>query len=242
MGGCGQIGTAVANILQDHNHDVYIMDKKDELLEPPKNKKYGFMHVCIPYSDYFLDNVRRAIRAYDPTYVIVHSTVPVGTTRRIGAYAAHCPVRGQHPHLEEGIQKFLMYIGAHNEKTRAAVKAHLQGVRIRVETWSKPESTELAKQLCLSRYLNDLAFHETAYKACQKFGVPPIHVLEWTWSYNDGYAGTKYVRPELTFPMGKVGGHCVMPVSKMLANQTQYRFFRRNIEVFDEKSSVRKAR
>ena len=240
MGGLGQIGKALANILDDHNHSVYIIDKKDDILEPPERLKYGFLHVCIPHSENFLTAVRNAVRKYEPEFVVVHSTVPVGTTRRIGYFAAHSPVRGQHPHLEEGVQKFVKYVGAHHPKTREAVVAHLRGLRLTVRAWDKPEDTELAKLLCLSRYLNDLAFYETAFKSCQKFKVAPVRMLEWTWTYNDGYAGTKYVRPELTFPMGKVGGHCVIPVSKMLSNQTQYRFFRKNLDVFVGNRSPRK--
>lgn len=233
MGGLGQVGSALVDILEEHRHRVHILDKAEEM-EVPKNGKYDFLHVCIPYGDYFVSQVNRVVRDYDPTYVIVHSTVPVGTTRRIGPFAAHSPVRGQHPNLKDGLLKFTKYVGAHHDKTRAAVVTHLRELRMNVEPWNKAEDTELMKGLCLSRYLNDLAFYETAFKACKKFGVAPIRFVQWTNSYNDGYVGSKYMRPELTFPMGRVGGHCVMPVSKMLSNQTGYKFFRKNLDVFDE--------
>lgn len=231
MGGCGQVGTAIANILEENGNRVHVLDKKGDY-KPPAHCKYNFLHVCIPFSDYFLETVGKAVREYDPDFVIVHSTVPVGTTRKIGSFAAHSPIRGNHPDLEGGVKSFVKYVGAHNDKTRAAVSAHMRGLGLKVEEWPKAEDTELAKLLCLARYLNDLAFYETSYKACKKFSVPPIRLIEWTWTYNDGYKGTKHKRAELTFPMGKVGGHCVMPVSKMLSGQTGYKFFKRNLDVF----------
>lgn len=231
MGGKGQVGTALCEILEANRVDPYALDKEGDF-EPPPNLKYTFLHVTIPYTDLFFYHVRRAIKKYDPEFVVVHSTVPVGTTRRFGSFAAHSPVRGQHPNLKDGLLKFTKYVGAHNDKTRIAVLNHLRELRMTAEGWSKAEDTELMKELCLSRYLNDLAFYETGFKACKKFGVAPIRMVQWTNSYNDGYAGTRYVRPELTFPMGKVGGHCVMPVAKMLSSQTGYKFFKKNLDVF----------
>lgn len=240
MGGMGQVGQAICGILKDHKHDVFVLDKKGEF-EPSESLKYDFLHVCIPHGEYFLENVRKAVRKYQPQYVIVHSTVPVGTTRKIGWFAAHSPVRGQHPNLKEGIQKFVKYMGASSVKTRVECSWHLKSLGLNVEVWNHSNDTELMKLLCLSRYLNDLAFYETAFKACKKFKVGPVRMLQWTYTYNDGYKETKYVRPELSFPMGKVGGHCVMPVSRMLSGQTGYKFFRKNLDVFDEKASGAKA-
>lgn len=231
MGGLGQVGGAICALLKKNKERFSVLDKSGDF-QAPLQTKYDFLHVAIPYSDYFLQSVRACISSYSPAFVIVHSTVPVGTTRKLGSFVAHSPVRGQHDSLEGGLLKFKKYIGAHSDKTRQAVASHLRSLGITVDVWNRPEDTELMKLLCLSRYLNDIAFYETAFKTCRKFGVAPIRLVQWTNSYNDGYAGTKWVRPELTFPMGKVGGHCVMPVSKMLSGQTGYKFFRKNLDVF----------
>lgn len=231
MGGLGEVGAALCEVLNKNGNIIYVLDKKDDF-RPPEGRKYEFLHVTIPFSDSFHSAVRSAIRDYDPRYVVIHSTVPVGTTRKLGNFCAHSPVRGQHPNLAAGIRKFVKYVGAHKDETRYAVVDHLESVGLTAEGWSKPEDTELMKMLCLSRYLNDLAFYEAGFRTCKKFSVAPIRMVHWTNSYNDGYRGTKYVRPELSFPMGKVGGHCVMPVSKMLFNQTGYKYFKKNLEVF----------
>ena len=238
MGGCGQVGKALVDIIDKKKNKVYILDQKDDM-RPSKDLFYEFLHVTIPYSMYFLQAVRIAIRTYEPKYIVIHSTVPVGTTRRFGDFAAHSPVRGQHNDLENGIFNFPKYVGAYDEKTRTAVVAHLRASGIPAEGWRKPEETELNKLLCLSRYLNDISFCEVAFRLSRRFNVAPSRFVQWTNSYNDGYHGTKWVRPELIFPMGKVGGHCVMPVSKMLVNQTRYDWLKRNVDLFEKRRHER---
>jgi len=232
MGGMGQVGKALVKMLDKNETRAYILDKKGGFY-PSEILEYEFMHVTIPYTDYFFEAVRNAISKYNPRYVVVHSTVPVGTTRRIGSFAAHTPVRGQHNNLEDGMKRFVKYVGAHNPKTLNAVGTHLINSGFLIELWRKPEETELMKMLCLTRYLSDLSFYEVGFKACRRFGVAPSRLLQWTNTYNDGYRGTKWQRPELTFPRGKVGGHCVLPVSKMLANQVQYGWLKKNIQLFE---------
>jgi hypothetical protein len=230
MGGLGQVGSALAGILEDHRCRVYILDKKEDFRPPKGNVE--FLHVTVPWHDKFVETVKRVKHEYQPKWIIVHSTVPVGTTRKIGYNAIHSPVRGQHDDLEHGLQRFMKYVAGVTEEGTKAAYTHLKTAGIPAEKWTSPEETELNKLLCLSRYLNDLAFYETAFRISKKFKVSPARMIQWTYSYNDGYANSKYTRPEFTFPMGVVGGHCVMPVSKILANQTQDAWLRRNIKLF----------
>lgn len=232
MGGMGQVGSALCTALNKGRNIVYILDKKDDYA-PPKNGDYDFLHVTIPYHRHFKEAVWEAIETYQPRYTVIHSTVPVGTTRSFGRHTAHSPVRGQHDSLESGVAKFTKYVGASELKTREAVISHFVSSGIKAEGWRKPEDTELMKLMCLSRYLNDLSFYEEAFKICRRFDVTPLRLIQWTSTYNDGYIDTKWVRPELTFPRGIVGGHCVMPVSKMLTNQTRNKWLQRNIDLFE---------
>lgn len=239
MGGCGKVGTALVDALNVRSNEVFILDQQEDF-KPTEDIEYEFLHVAIPFTPYFNAAVKNAIRNYSPRYVVIHSTVPVGTTRRLGSNAAHSPVRGQHDRLNEGVYKFIKYVGAHNAKTREAVAEHLASVGMPVEVWGKPEDTELMKLLCLTRYLNDLAFYEASFGLCRRFGVSPGRLVQWTGTYNEGYQGTNWTRPELVFPMGKVGGHCVMPVAKMLFNQNQSTWLKRNIELFEKSPKEKK--
>ena len=227
MGGLGQVGSALVRVLSKANK-VYVLDQGGR----PDVGAVDFLHVAIPFSHDFTDFVRSEISYYSPRHVVVHSTVPVGTTRGLGLNAAHSPVRGQHNDLARALTRFVKYVGAADAGTLRAVLRHLRGSGIKAEAMESPEATEMSKLLCLSRYLNDLAFQETAWQLCNKYGVTPKSIRDWTRTYNAGYKGTKWVRPDLDFPMGKVGGHCVRPVSEMLAKQANNSFLRRNMEVF----------
>jgi hypothetical protein len=228
LGGMGSVGRALVTVLAKNN-EVFIVDKK---LCQNKSNHCDFLHVCIPYSDSFLADVTSECIQYPYSVVIIHSTVPVGTTRSlIGNRIFHAPVRGQHSDLEGGLRKFKMPVAGFGDA--GAVLSHLTNSGIPCELWASPEETEMAKLLCLSRYANTLAWYENADKICKQFGVDRSVVQKWTNSYNDGYFGTPYQRENLTFPNGKVGGTCVLPVTRMLQEQTGDEFTLRNLKIFE---------
>lgn len=237
MGGKGKVGSVIAKIAAQKFGCVHVLDKGQDTV--PAVVPMDFLHVCIPYSKTFVKDVRKVAATYSAHYIIVHSTVPVGTTRLLGAHAAHSPVRGQHDNLAWGIKRFIKYVAGVTPRTGKECEAHLRGMGLGVIRWGKPEDTELMKLLCLSRYMNDLAFYEVAEALCRKAGVAPVKLLEWTWSYNDGYEampGMRYRRPELTFPKGVAGGTCVTPVSRMLYEQTRHPWLKRNLDIFAKKA------
>jgi len=227
MGGLGEVGRALATLLKK-KHKVYILDKHGR----PDAEKVDFLHVAIPYGKDFENWVKIETDFYKPRYTVIHSTVPVGTTRLIGGKIAHSPIRGQHNDKRYGFWKFIKYVGALDKRTQAAVTEHLAGVGLTVSGGWKPEETELAKLLCLSRYLNDLAFMETASRLCKRFRARRDVVTDWTMTYNMGYAKSKWIRPLLDFPEGRVGGHCVIPVSRMLVEQTENEWLDKNLALF----------
>lgn len=238
MGGWGKVGRAVGHIVEQKYGcgASLILDKTAPL---PKKQKVDFLHVCIPFSKTFVQDVKRAMKSYPPKYVIVHSTVKVGTTRKLGDNAAHSPIRGQHDELTDSTKRFVKYVGGNTDKTGKQCKTHIESLGLNVALWGKSEETELMKLLCLSRYLNDLSYYETAYNICNRFKVPPERLQEWTSTYNQGYKdGSKghFSRPELRYPHGVAGGTCVLPVSKMLFEQTNSDWLKRNIETFQPKT------
>ena len=90
--GLGEVGTAISNILNCDGIDAGDANSQD----------YEMLHICFPYSDAFVESVKAYKRIYKSEYVVVHSTVPVGTCDAEGW--VHSPVRGVHPNLEEGIR------------------------------------------------------------------------------------------------------------------------------------------
>ena len=97
--GKGEVGNALFRILGG-----WVIDK-NEL----GTMGFDIIHICFPYSDEFESEVRRYQDYYKPKYTIIHSTVPVGTSRKLNAI--HSPIRGIHPNLDAGIRTFVKFIG-----------------------------------------------------------------------------------------------------------------------------------
>jgi hypothetical protein len=95
-----------------------------------------------------------------------------------------------------------------------------------------PNDTETLKLLCLFRYMNDLAFYETAGTVLDSLKVNRNLLNVWTSAYNDGYKGTKFSRSILSFPNGKIGGSCVAQNSKLLYTLTNNEWIKKALELF----------
>ena len=202
-------------------------------------KDCDYLHVCIPYSDDFVDQVCECIEKETPKNVIIHSTVQVGTTRKIVEQSGlinicHAPVRGVHPNLYEGLKTFPMYIG-YDETQHAKVGFFRQlltkdfisellfllgGIGVKAKIVNKFETSELAKIASTTYYGMCIAFHGEMQSLCGEMGLSFEEVMtEWNKGYNAGYEklGMDHVvRPVLSPPDKKIGGHCVIANAKLL--------------------------
>lgn len=90
--GYGEIGQSLCKVL-NKKYSIDIIDINIE----PNVSGVDVMHVCFPYSKNFIKEVKRYRKKYKPNYIIIHSTVKIGTAKKCKAY--YSPVRGIHPHL-----------------------------------------------------------------------------------------------------------------------------------------------
>jgi len=209
--GAGEMGRALFEILKK-NFDVSLRDKEGETSE-----HYDVLHIAYPPFSGFVKATKKYMREYGAPLVIVHSTVPVGTTKRLGASAVHSPIRGVHPHLTKGIRTFVKYFGG--PKAVSAAR-YFSKLGIPVKTFKDAETTELLKILDTTYYGWNIMFAKEAKTLCEKFGVDfdDVYTVP-NRDYNDGYAklGMEHVtRPVLKYVRGKIGGHCVIPNTKLL--------------------------
>lgn len=209
--GLGEVGSAIQRILLCDGWDS---TKKRK----PENKPYDMLHICFPYSDSFVESVQKYVHEYIPKYVVVHSTVPVGTCDEHGWI--HSPVRGVHPNLEKGIRTFTKYFGGIN----ADVAAHVfteQGIT--TLTTVKAKDTEALKLWDTTQYGIMIALEKEIYAYCKRHGLDFDLVYKHAnKSYNEGYM--KLERPEVVRPYldqhdGPIGGHCVIPNATIMRNQ-----------------------
>jgi len=208
--GAGEVGRALFFSLITH-YQVFCFDKKYQPC------KATYLHICFPYSKDFVREVKKYQRIYKPKYTIVHSTVPVGTSRKCGAI--HSPVRGIHPFLQEGLKTFIKYLGG--EKA-SEVADYFRRAGFRVYLFDKPETTELMKILSTTFYGTCIEFTKEVKRLCQKYKVPFEAWTIWTKDYNEGYKKLgfpEFQRPNLVPIMKKTGGHCVRPNYQLLKSK-----------------------
>jgi UDP-N-acetyl-D-mannosaminuronate dehydrogenase len=218
MMGLGQVGSAIKQIEVEAGNIVYDYDLKvsPERPELPMDEHLDVLNVCIPFGKSFILDVSTLINHYNPELTIIHSTVPVGTTRKIlnktKTPVVHSYVRGIHPNLYSGIKEFVKYVGALPAHANDAM-FHLSTLGLKTEYLGVPEYTELAKIADTTYYGWNILFAKELKKItdAEKLDFHTVYNIP-NQSYNEGYTnlGMKnVVRPILYPPVGKIGGHCV---------------------------------
>lgn len=210
--GYGEVGQAIAKFYK--NPKIKDLNKDDGL------KGAGILHICIPWSENFVKIVKKEIKEIKPKLTIIHSTVAPGTTKKIGRMVVHSPVRGIHPHLHEGINTFVKYIGADNKKAGNLAKSHLESLGIKTKVFMPSATTEIGKLLDTSYYGLCIAWHGEMKKICDKFGINfEEAITDFNRTYNEGYKKLEklnVIRPVLRPPDPTIGGHCIIPNTKIL--------------------------
>lgn len=202
--GAGEVGRAIAAVLPG---DVYLRDVDGV------TQRAETLHICFPWSPSFEREAARYIAECQPGVAVIHSTVPVGTSRRLGA--VHSPVTGRHPSLEQSVRTFAKFFGG-GRAALAAAPFMAQGVTCRLVP--DPETTEAGKLLATLQHGWMVAIQKEAYRFCREQGADPaIAYREMNRAYNAGYAalGEPWALPVLRDVPGPIGGHCVIPNARM---------------------------
>jgi hypothetical protein len=175
-----------------------------------KPDSYDIIHICFPYSEDFVSEVKRYQELFNPKYTVIHSTVPVGTSRQCGAI--HSPCVGVHPYLEESFKTFTKYLGG-EQAGEVADYFRRRGMKIYIT--DKSETTELAKLSQTTQYALNIEYVKNFKRECDKYGVPfECAYTLFSQNYNDGYEKLnleEYKLPLLIPQMNKQGGHCTLP-------------------------------
>ena len=204
--GRGEIGKSLKRVLQPF-YKIVSLDKNEA--DFADNTPIEVMHICFGYSDKFISEVKRYQEKYKPKYTVIHSTVPVGTSRQCGA--THSPCRGMHPYLEEGIKTFVKFIGG---EQASEVSHYFRRAGLKVILFDKQETTEAGKILDTEYYRHCIEFAHKVKKYCiqHDLNFHEVYTL-FNQTYNSGYSElghSEFIRPVLQPIMTPIGGHCVL--------------------------------
>jgi len=217
--GIGEIGKALHSLYEKHG----IQSIKKDVNTKVDFNNLTVLNICIPYSKKFENIVINQIIESSAKLTIIHSTIPIGTTRNIKSilshHIVHSPVIGSHPFLKESLETFTKFIGSPDPKAIKLTKDHYDKIKIDYQIFDSFESTEAAKLLCTSYYGICIAWHDYMKSVCEQNSLDFSIIKDWNMAYNDGYAKlnySKYNRPILDPPKNKIGGHCVIPNAELL--------------------------
>lgn len=201
--GFGEVGMALNNILSDH-YETLVLDKEDM----GDLEDIEIMHICFPYSKDFVKEVKKYQKLHTPKYTVIHSTVPIGTSRQCNAI--HSPVVGLHPFLEESLKTFTKFLGGSDS---SKVADYFRRANIKVYLTDKQETTEMMKIMSTTYHGLCIEFTKEVKRLCDKNNVPFELWTLWNENYNEGYktlGHPEYKRPNLLPIMKPIGGHCIM--------------------------------
>jgi UDP-N-acetyl-D-mannosaminuronate dehydrogenase len=239
--GLGEIGHTLFTLLSQNkeNFEVYGIDldkaKMQELNQSTNNipSKIDTMQVCLPCENpaRFTEIVANYENQYKPKLTIINSTVPPGTTLKLAekcnCLIAHSPARGVHINAEHMIwemKRWPKYIGGATNEAAKAAKNHFEKMGLKVKILKSCRETELAK------------LFETTYRAWMIACFQEMHRI--SRAFNADFNETvdfledthrqRYDRP-IMFP-GFIGGHCLIPNTKLLLKYYDSDFLRLILE------------
>ena len=169
--GAGEVGSSLYRVLEaTYKKDILLRDKIPDF---GIDSDISFLNICYPYSDSFIEDTKNYISQYKPIVAtIIHSTVPVGTTRKCGKACVHSPIHGKHPNLADGIRTFVKYVGGANINTVYMARHYLEKAGIATKMVSSPEVSELSKILCTTYYGWNIIFAKEVAAICKEMDLP----------------------------------------------------------------------
>ena len=228
VAGIGEIGNPILKLLSKQNITVGfdlnpdLMDKRK--FERYKNLKTSFMHITIPVTGKFINNVLKLYKKFQPECVVIHSTIRPGTTERLQEKlpipVIYSATRGVHKRMIYDLKRYTKFfvISTNAPRGKWASSRYVKMMKacgIKTKKMSKPETLELAKIICDTSYLGWLVnYAQLSNMIAIEHGVN----YDEMWSFTEEIQKFLGNRPKM-YP-GHIGGHCVIPNLGLLDNQT----------------------
>ena len=228
VAGIGEIGKPILKLLSKDNI-VVGFDLNPDLMDERKFERYeslktSFLHIAIPVTGKFINNVLKLYKKFQPECIVIHSTIKPGTTerlqRKLPVPVIYSATRGIHKRMAYDLKRYTKFfvISTNAPRSRWASARYVKLMKqcgIKTKKMSRPETLELAKIICDTSYLGWLVnYAQLSNIIAIEHGVD----YDEMWSFSDEIHEFLGNRPKM-FP-GFIGGHCVIPNIDLLDNQT----------------------
>ena len=224
--GLGEIGGTLFELLKENAaFMVYGLDSDETKMhathQDPSKLPTGIdtMHICLPCNNQekFVATVADYAKRFKPKLLIINSTVPPGTTKKVQeAYkclVAHSPARGVHKspeHMKWELKRWAKYVGGADEEAAEAACKHFEKLGLKVKKLKSCVETELAKLFETTYRAWMIACFQEMHRISRAFGADFDDVVDFL----EDTHRVRLDRP-IMFP-GFIGGHCLIPNTELL--------------------------
>ena len=228
VAGIGEIGKPILKLLSKDNIAVGF-DLNPDLMDERKFERYqnlktSFLHIAIPVTDKFVNNVLKLYKKFKPECIVTHSTIKPGTTeklqRKLPIPVIYSATRGVHKRMMYDLKRYTKFfaISTNAPRSKWASTKYVKSMKrcgIKTKKMSKPETLELAKIICDTSYLGWLINYAQLSNL-----IAIEHEVDYDemWSFSDEIQEFLGNRPKL-YP-GYIGGHCVIPNLDLIHSDT----------------------
>ena len=228
VAGIGEIGKPILKLLSKHGV-VVGFDSNPDLMDERKFERYeslktSFLHIAIPVTGKFINNVLKLYKKFQPECIVIHSTIKPGMTEKLQEKLSipviYSATRGVHKRMVYDLKRYTKFfvISANAPRGKWATIRYVQSMKrcgVKTKKMSKPETLELAKIICDTSYLGWLVnYAQLSNVIAIKHGVD----YDEMWSFSDEIQKFLGNRPKM-YP-SFIGGHCVIPNLNLINNES----------------------
>ena len=219
VAGLGEIGIPILRFLSK-SRIVLGYDINPKLVKQNQFQKYEkysvmFLHICIPFNEKFNFNVSNLVKKFNPSIVVIHSTVSPNTTkilqRKLPIPVIYSATRGVHKRMLSDLKKYTKFYAIEKNAPKrlwasSEFSKLMKKCGVKTKQLSDSITLELAKIVCDTSYYGWLInYAQISNMIAKKHNVD----YDEMWSFADEIQKYLGNRPKM-FP-GFIGGHCVIP-------------------------------
>jgi len=228
VAGLGEIGYPLLQLVSKSSPAVGF-DLNKKLVNKKKLKQFekidtSFLHICIPFNDKFITNVKSLFKRFKPECIVIHSTVRPYATKNIQKKFSipiiYSPTRGVHKRMLYDQKRYTKFFAVEPDAPKSkwasfTYSKMMKKCGIKIKKMSKTLTLELAKIVVDTSYYGWLI---TYAQLSNMIAIKNKVNYDEMWSYADEIHKILGNRPKM-FP-GFIGGHCVIPNLDLISDRT----------------------
>ncbi len=217
VAGLGEIGNPIFQLISKAVPAIGY-DVNPQLIDKKNLKRYGsletsFLHICIPYTDKFVQNVISLSHKFNPECIVIHSTISPSITKRLQSLLPipiiYSATRGVHKRMLYDLKRYTKFYAIEPDAPRAkwasiTYSGLMKKSGVKTKRMSNPLTLELAKITVDTSYYGWLINYA---QLSNMIAIKNKVDYDEMWSFADEIHKYLGNRPKM-FP-GFIGGHCL---------------------------------